>query len=74
MLTAAMGVEFATIFVPNRKEMGTLPAKNYALGVMVQKRREHLTAILDGVHLDVQTAEVVRLNAELTLLLIERGA
>lgn len=78
MLPQGMVDEFLKIHSAEKPERGTIGARVYALGVMVQKRRATLCELLtiqgQGAYWCDTTAEIVRLNAELTLLMIERGA
>lgn len=83
MLPTEMAKEFQRLFDDERPASGTLPARSYALSKMLLTRRQRLCELLNGRETDndpdcdyrsQSNAEVVDLTAELTLLLIERGA
>lgn len=72
--------EFMEIFQAEKPERGSIGARNYALSVMITKRRASLAEHLDAMptypcfHADEVTHMITKITAQLTLLVIERGA
>lgn len=71
--------EFLAIYEKELPIIGMIAARNYALSTMLTKRRASLAEHLDAMPTSScdapwVTHEITRFTAELTLLLIERGA
>lgn len=65
--------EFANLVAEHRDEEGLITAQRHALSDMLIKRRATLLEYLTC-YMPEDVLAVTKLNAEITLLLIERGA
>lgn len=81
ILPDAMIEEFRRHYDARKMTEGTLPAKHQALAIMLTERRAELSSKLNAQRYDNDpestfdpTREIAQLTAEITLLLIERGA
>jgi S-adenosylhomocysteine hydrolase len=78
VLTDDMAAELRKRFDELKPIEGSIPAKRIALAEMLTKRRAELVRRLNDIGTDCETAydreRLPLLNAEIVLLLIERGA